>query len=36
VLTRMVEDGETRDKIDAQSWDYEFLRGNAFSNKMAI
>jgi hypothetical protein len=36
VLARMVEDGETRDKIDAQSRDYEFLRGNAFSNKMAI
>jgi hypothetical protein len=36
VLARMVEDGETRDKIDAQSRDYEFLRGDAFSNKMAI
>jgi hypothetical protein len=36
VLARMVEDGETRDKIDAQSTDYEFLRGDAFSNKMAI
>jgi hypothetical protein len=36
VLARMVEDGETQDKIDVQSRDYEFLRGNAFSNKMAI
>jgi len=31
----MVEDNETRDKINAQAMDYEFLRGDAFSNKMA-
>jgi hypothetical protein len=36
MLARMVEDDETQDKIDAQSRDYEFSRGNAFSNKMAI
>jgi hypothetical protein len=36
VFARMMEDDETRDKIDAQSRDYEFLRGNAFSNKLAI
>ncbi|WVZ58925.1 hypothetical protein U9M48_009143 [Paspalum notatum var. saurae] len=35
VLARMVDDQETRDKIDAQSLDYEALRGEAFSNKMA-
>jgi len=32
----MVEDEETRKKIDAQATDYEKLRGPAFSNKMAI
>ena len=36
VLGRMVEDEETRKKIDAQANDYEKLRGPAFSNKMAI
>jgi hypothetical protein len=35
VLARLVDDEETRDKIDAQSLDYEALRGEAFSNKMA-
>ena len=35
VLARMVEDEETRDKIDAQSRDYELLRGNTFSNILA-
>jgi hypothetical protein len=35
VLARMVDDEETRDKIDAQSLDYEALKGEAFSNKMA-
>ena len=35
VLGRMVEDEETRSKIDAQSLDYEALRGEAFSNKLA-
>ncbi|KAG2564437.1 uncharacterized protein LOC120681668 [Panicum virgatum] len=35
VLARMVEDEDTRDKINAQAMDYEYLRGNAFSNKMA-
>ncbi|CAN6248725.1 unnamed protein product [Urochloa humidicola] len=35
VLGKMVEDEELRDKIDAQSLDYEALRGDAFSNKMA-
>jgi len=35
VLGRMVEDEETRNKIDAQAMDYENLRGNAFSNKLA-
>jgi hypothetical protein len=35
VLARMVDDEETRDKINSQSMDYEFLRGPAFSNKMA-
>ncbi|CAD6202927.1 unnamed protein product [Miscanthus lutarioriparius] len=35
VLGRMVEDEEIRSKIDAQSLDYEGLRGDAFSNKMA-
>jgi hypothetical protein len=34
VLARMVEDEETRSKINAQAMDYEYLRG--FSNKMAI
>jgi hypothetical protein len=34
VLARMVEDDETRDKIDTQSRDYELLRGDSFSNKM--
>jgi len=32
----MVENEETRKKIDAQANDYEKLRGPAFSNKMAI
>jgi hypothetical protein len=36
VLARMVEDEETRNKINAQAMDYEYLRGEAFSNKMAI
>jgi len=36
VLSRMVEDEETRSKINAQAMDYEYLRGDAFSNKMAI
>jgi hypothetical protein len=36
VLARMVEDQETRDKIDSQSLDYEALRGAAFSNQLAI
>jgi len=36
VLSRMVEDEETRNKINAQAMDYEDLRGDAFSNKMAI
>jgi hypothetical protein len=36
VLGKMVEDEETRNKIDAQSLDYEGLRGAAFSNKMAM
>ena len=36
VLGRMVEDEETRKKIDAQANDYEKLRGPIFSNKMAI
>ncbi|XP_066323694.1 uncharacterized protein [Miscanthus floridulus] len=35
VLGKMVEDEEIRSKIDAQSLDYEGLRGDAFSNKMA-
>lgn len=35
VLARMVDDEETRDKINSQAMDYEFLRGAAFSNKMA-
>lgn len=35
VLGRIVEDEETRSKIDAQSLDYEALRGDAFSNKLA-
>ncbi|XP_008659785.1 uncharacterized protein [Zea mays] len=35
VLARMVDDEETRDKINSQSMDYEFLIGPAFSNKMA-
>ena len=35
VLARMVEDEDTRDKINAQAMDYEYLRGNDFSNKMA-
>jgi hypothetical protein len=35
VLGRMVEDEEIRSKIDAQSLDYEGLRGDAFSNKLA-
>jgi hypothetical protein len=35
VLERMVDDKDTRDKIAAQSLDYEELRGEAFSNKMA-
>jgi hypothetical protein len=36
VLARMVDDEKTRDKINSQAIDYEFLRGAAFSNKMAI
>jgi uncharacterized protein YaaR (DUF327 family) len=36
VLGRMVQDEETRNKIDAQAMDYEKLRGAAFSNKLAI
>jgi hypothetical protein len=35
VLDRMVEDKDTRDKIHAQSLDYEALRGEAFSKKSA-
>jgi hypothetical protein len=35
VLERLVEDEEIRNKIDAQSLDYEGLRGDAFSNKLA-
>jgi hypothetical protein len=35
VLERMVEDEEIRSKIDAQSLDYEGLREDAFSNKIA-
>ncbi|XP_039851752.1 uncharacterized protein LOC120710157 [Panicum virgatum] len=35
VLGRIVEDEETRSKIDAQSLDYDALRGDAFSNKLA-
>ncbi|XP_066343195.1 uncharacterized protein [Miscanthus floridulus] len=35
VLGRMVDDKDTQAKIDAQSLDYEALRGDAFSNKMA-
>ncbi|XP_066365179.1 uncharacterized protein [Miscanthus floridulus] len=35
VLGRMVEDEEIRSKIDAQSLDYDGLRGDAFSNKIA-
>jgi hypothetical protein len=35
VLARTVDDEETRDKINSQSMDYEFLRGPAFSNNMA-
>ena len=35
VLARMVEDEETRLKINAQAMNYEYLRGDAFSNKMA-
>ena len=35
MLARMVDDEETRDKINSQAMDYEFLRGAAFSNKMA-
>ena len=31
-----MEDEETRTKINAQVMDYEYLRGEAFSNKMAI
>jgi hypothetical protein len=30
VLARMVDDEETRDKINSQAMDYEFLRGVAF------
>ena len=36
VLGRMVENEETRKKIDAQANDYEKLRGPGFSNKIAI
>jgi hypothetical protein len=36
VLARMVEDQESRDKIDSQSLDYEALRVAAFSNELAI
>jgi len=35
VLGRMMEDEEIRSKIDAQSLDYDGLRGDAFSNKIA-
>jgi hypothetical protein len=37
VLGRMVDDDETRDKINSQAMDYDFeyLRGAVFSNKMA-
>jgi hypothetical protein len=35
VLDRMVEDKDTRDKILAQSLDYEALRGEVFSKKSA-
>ncbi|XP_022685241.1 uncharacterized protein LOC111258326 [Setaria italica] len=35
VLGRMVDDKDTQAKIDAQSLDYEALRGDAFSNKLA-
>ena len=35
VLDRMVEDKDTRDKIHAQSLDYEALRGEVFSKKSA-
>jgi hypothetical protein len=35
VLARMVHDEETRDKINSQALDYEYLRGVVFSNKMA-
>ncbi|XP_039789048.1 uncharacterized protein LOC120655354 [Panicum virgatum] len=35
VLARMVEDEETRLKINAQAMNYEYLRGDDFSNKMA-
>jgi hypothetical protein len=31
----MVEDEGPRQKINAQAMDYEYLRGDAFSNKMA-
>lgn len=32
----MVEDDETRNKIDAQARDYELFRGTALSNKIPI
>jgi hypothetical protein len=35
VLARMVDDEETRDKINSLALHYEYLRGVAFSNKMA-
>jgi hypothetical protein len=35
VLDRMVQDKDTRDKIHAQSLDFEALRGEAFSKKSA-
>jgi hypothetical protein len=36
VLAKMVEDDETRNKIDAQARDYELFRGTALSNKIPI
>ncbi|KAK3132459.1 hypothetical protein QOZ80_6AG0522000 [Eleusine coracana subsp. coracana] len=35
VLGRMIEDGETRTRINRQAIEYEEQRGDAFSNKMA-
>lgn len=36
MLAKMVEDDETRNKIDAQARDYELFRGTALSNKIPI